>query len=255
MLLRISLIVAIVAGLGVAVLGYLEISDKIPALVKQREDENSAKHVVMNQLAITNRILVKTKSELASTQQELADTKSERDKAQAAADTAQHQVESLTDKLAKATQERDDAQNNLASYTATGLTAAQVGKLNHDLKDANAELAAITDEKIVLQHVRDKLLEELSIYREPNHVVQLPANLRGKVVTVDPKWEFVVLNIGEDQGLKDRGEMLVSRDGRLIGKVIVRTLQKDRSIANFVPGWELGQITEGDLVSPAHPAS
>ena len=255
MLLRISLIVAIVAGLGVAVLGYLEISDKIPALVKQREDENSAKHVVMNQLAITNRILVKTKSELASTQQELADTKSERDKAQAAADTAQHQVESLTDKLAKATQERDDAQNNLASYTATGLTAAQVVALNHTLKDAKAEIAAINDEKIVLQRVRDKLLEELLTYREPNHDVQLPADLRGKVVTVDPKWEFVVLNIGEDQGLKDRGEMLVSRDGRLIGKVIVRTLQKDRSIANFVPGWELGQITEGDLVSPAHPAS
>jgi len=255
MLLRISLIVAILAGLGVAVLGYLEVSDKIPALVKQRDDENSAKHVVMTQLANTNRILVKTKSELASTQQELADTKNERDKAQAAADQAQHQVDALNDKLAKATQERDDAQNQLGAYSATGLSPDQVNHLNRDLKDAKLEIAAVSDEKKTLQRVVIRLKDELAKYIEPNHDVLLPADLRGQIVTVDPKWEFVVLNIGENQGLKQDGELLVSRDGKLIGKVIVRSLEKDRAIANFVPGWEVGSITEGDLVSPAHPAS
>jgi hypothetical protein len=43
MLLRISLIVAILAGLGAGVVSYLEISDKIPALTKQRDDEHQAK--------------------------------------------------------------------------------------------------------------------------------------------------------------------------------------------------------------------
>jgi cell shape-determining protein MreC len=72
---------------------------------------------------------------------------------------------------------------------------------------------------------------------------------------VDPKWEFVVLNVGEDQGVISDGELLVSRQGKLVAKVIVRSVEKDRSIANLVPGWKLGEMIEGDDVSPAHPAS
>ena len=30
--------------------------------------------------------------------------------------------------------------------------------------------------------------------------------------------------------------------------------EKDRCIANIVPGWKLGEVIEGDVVSPAHPA-
>ena len=74
-------------------------------------------------------------------------------------------------------------------------------------------------------------------------------------MAVDPKWEFVVLNVGEDQGVLPDGEMLVSRDGKLVAKVIVRSVQKNRCIANIVPGWQLGDIIEGDSVIPAHPAT
>ena len=81
------------------------------------------------------------------------------------------------------------------------------------------------------------------------------ADLKGKIVAVDPKWDFVVLNIGGDQGVLQDGEMLVSRDGKLVAKVIVRSVQKDRCIANVVPGWKLGDVIEGDEVTPAHPAS
>jgi len=64
-----------------------------------------------------------------------------------------------------------------------------------------------------------------------------------------------VLNVGDDQGLKEDGELLVSRDGRLVAKIIVRSIQKDRSIANIMPGWKLGEVIEGDEVTPAHPDS
>jgi hypothetical protein len=53
----------------------------------------------------------------------------------------------------------------------------------------------------------------------------------------------------------ERGELLVNRNGRLVAKVVVRSVQKDRCIANVLPGWELGEVMEGDLVIPAHPAS
>ena len=43
MLLRISLILAILAGLGAGGLAYYEVSTQIPALSKQRDDEKTAK--------------------------------------------------------------------------------------------------------------------------------------------------------------------------------------------------------------------
>jgi hypothetical protein len=71
----------------------------------------------------------------------------------------------------------------------------------------------------------------------------------------DPKWDFVVLSVGEDQGVLEDGELLVNRNGRLVAKVRVRSVQKDRSIANVMPGWKLGDVVEGDAVIPAYPAS
>lgn len=254
MLLRICLIVAILAGIGAGVVSYLDISDKIPALQQQRDSEKAAKEEKIHELALTNAVLVRTQGKLVQTQQDLAETKSERDKAIAHADAQKKRADDLTDKLAKTTKERDMARANLAAYTGTGLTPEQVLSLNKNLKDANAEIAAVNGENGVLNRRVNWLKNRLAIYEGTNTYVTLPASLHGKVLVVDPKWDFAVLNIGEDQGVKQRGELLVSRQGRLVGKVIVRTVQKDRSIANFVPGWKLGQIFEGDQVSPAHPS-
>jgi hypothetical protein len=81
------------------------------------------------------------------------------------------------------------------------------------------------------------------------------ANLRGRILVVDPKWDFVVLNIGENQGVLPEGELLVSREGKLVAKIIVRSVEGNRCIANIMPGWKLGEVIEGDEVTPAHPSS
>ena len=255
MLLRISLIVAILAGLGAGVVSYLEVSDKIPALQKQRDDERQAKVDEIAAHGKTKTKLKQTEGELAQTQQELTDTKGERDKAVARADSQEKRADQLADKLTKTTKERDDAQNEVASYKASGLSPEQVITLNKSLKDARTEIEAINGEKVVLIRTITRLTNELAKYVGPDNVVRLRADLHGKIIVVDPKWDFVVLDIGEDQGVIPEGELLVSRSGKLVAKVIVRTVQKDRSIANLVPGWKLGELTEGDDVCPAHPAS
>ena len=255
MLLRISLIVAILAGLGAGVVSYLDISDKIPALTKQRDDEHTAK---VNEIAAhgkTKNKLKKTQGELASTQQELSDTKGERDKAIARAESQGKRADELADKLNKTSKERDDAQNDLAAYKATGLNPEQVFKLDKNLKSARMEIEAINGEKVVLLRTITRLTNELAKYIGPDNVVKLRADLHGKIIAVDPKWDFVVLDIGEDQGVISDGELLVSRSGKLVAKVVVRSVQKDRCIANLVPGWKLGELIEGDQVCPAHPAS
>jgi len=255
MLLRISLIVAILAGLGAGVVSYLEVSDKIPALKQQRDGEHSAKVTALADLSKTKIELAKTKSDLAQTKQDLADTKSDRDKAVARADAQSKRADELTDKLAKATQERDEAQNQLAAYKATDLTPDQVVKLGKTLKDAQNQIDAITGEKVVLQRSLIGVKARLARYEGPDTDIKLRADLKGKVIVVDPKWDFVVLDVGEEQGIIQDGELLVSRDGKLVAKIVICSVQKDRCIANIMPGWKLGELIEGDQVTPAHPAS
>jgi hypothetical protein len=255
MLLRISLIVAIIAGLAAGGLGYYEVSTQVPSLQKQRDDETAAKDEANKNLASTKVTLKKTQADLVQTQQDLADTKTARDQAIARAEAQSKRADELSDKLAKATQERDDAQNELAAYQATGLKPEQVIALNKELKDASAEIVAINGEKAVLQRSLIKVTVAYQKIVGPDYTVKLPADLHGKIVVVDPKWDFVVLNVGDDQGALEDGEMLVSRDGKLVAKVIIRSVQKDRCIANIVPGWKIGEMFEGDDVTPAHPAS
>lgn len=255
MLLRISLIVAILAGLGAGVVSYFEVSDKIPALVKQRDDEKTAKVAELAAHAKTKTELGKTKSDLAQTQSELAETKTARDKALARADAQTKRGDELSVKLTKVSQEREEAQNELASFKSIGLTPEQILKINSNLKDAQAEIEAVNGEKKVLQRNLVRMQTRLNKYEGTNAFVVLRANLSGKILVVDPKWDFVVLDIGEDQGVLPEGELLVSRSGKLVAKVIVRSVQKDRCIANVVPGWKIGEPVEGDVVSPAHPAT
>ena len=49
--------------------------------------------------------------------------------------------------------------------------------------------------------------------------------------------------------------MLVSRDGRLVARIIISDVQKDRCIANVMPGSKISEVLEGDQVIPAYPES
>ena len=255
MLIRISLILAILAALAVGVVNFVFVKDKINTLVADRNTNRDNWHSTQAQLAQTNAVLVKTQSTLKQTQQDLADTQSERDKAVATAAAQSKRADGLADQLATATKERDDAQNELAAYKASGYKPEQIAGLVKTLKQSQDEIDAINAEKSVLQHTVARLQTQLYSLIGSNIVVTLRPDLHGKILVVDPKWDFVVLDIGEDQGVLPNGELLVSRDGKLVAKVIVRTIEKDRCIANVIPGWKLGDVIEGDEVSPAHPAS
>jgi hypothetical protein len=255
MLIRISLIVAIIAGLAVGALNFVYVKEKITTLQSELKKESDAHKEFQGKYNVAQKDLTKTTAELKQTKAELEATVAAKEKADADLVAQTKRVDKLTEDLNKTRQEREDAQQQLAAYKATRVTPEQILRMDKEFKTLQESLAvAETENKVLLQRAK-KLETELAVYRDPNFFVTLPASLKGKVLTADPKWNFVVLNVGEDQGVLERGELLVNRDGRLVAKVVVRTVQKDRCIANVLPGWELGEVMEGDLVIPAHPAS
>ena len=85
MLIRISLILAIVAALAVGAVNFFVVKDKINTLVTDRNTNRDGWHATQAELAQTKTVLVKTQGDLKQTQQDLADTQAERDKAVASA--------------------------------------------------------------------------------------------------------------------------------------------------------------------------
>jgi len=253
---RISLIVAILAALGAGTLNVLQVRDHINTLISQREDQRTQKETAQADASKTHAELTKTQGTLAQTQQQLADSQAAQKKAETLAAAQQKKADDLAAQLAKATQDRDTAQAQLAAYNATGKSPEEILKLIALIKQDQDTIAAINAEKAVLSRNLLRMQNQLNeLLGNENYVVKLRSDLKGQVVVVDPKWDFVVLNIGDEQGVLQDGEMLVSRNGKLVAKVIVRTVEKDRSVANIMPGWKLGDVFEGDQVTPAHPAS
>ena len=255
MLIRICLIVAIIAGLAVGGLNFVKVKEKITTLQVNLKQQTNGRIKAETELASTKKDLDKRTAELKQTKTELEAATAAKEKADADLAAQTKRANKLTEDLTKSRQERDDALSELGAYKATHVTPQQILGMNKEFKTLQDNLAVSESENKILMQKLKKTETELAVYRDPNFFVTLPAGLKGKVLVADPKWNFVVLNVGEDQGILERGELLVNRNGRLVAKVVVRSVQKDRSIANVLPGWELGEVMEGDLVIPAHPAS
>jgi hypothetical protein len=255
MLIRICLILAIVAGLAAGGLNFFMLKEKITTLKEDDRVQTEGRKKAETDLAKTRSDLTKTTAELTQTKATLETTTSERDTAQAAAAAATKKADGLTADLAKTRTERDNAQADLSAYKATSFSPEQIVAMGKQYKGLENALAGQREENKLLDQKLKKTQAELDNYIDPNRPIPLPAHLAGKVLISDPKYNFVILSVGEEQGVVKRGQMLVNRKGKLVAKVQVTSVQKDRCVANVLPGWELGDVEEGDLVIPAYPQS
>lgn len=127
-------------------------------------------------------------------------------------------------------------------------TQAQIRQKLATFTEVNNQRANFLAENTILLSQIEKLGVELSRYTGTSVKVTLPQNLHGTVTAVDAQFDFVVLDIGESQGAREHGELLVSRGEKLIGKLRILDVKKDHSIANILPDWKQGEIQTGDLV-------
>lgn len=249
MLRRIFTILAILASIGVVVVVQTQVRPLIQGIMDEREknakdrDSNKARYTkAETALKNTSNELVTTTSNLRNTTSELESTKGNLAKANTELDTTKQSLQ-------KAKDGEKEAKQSLEAWTILGIKPEGVKTLQDQaVKDKETIGAMDTENKVLNGKVR-KLETELAKYLDPeNYVVPLPKGLAGNVLVVDPKWEFVLLDIGEKQGVLKDGIMLVHREGKLVGKVRIKTVMPERSIANIMPGWKVTDIQEKDKV-------
>jgi len=119
------------------------------------------------------------------------------------------------------------------------------------LRTVERERDVYTTENKTLTKKVANLQRELDRYTGgEERPVDLPPGTRGTVIAVDPKYDFVVLDIGGNQGVLENARMLVNREGKFIGKIKITSVEPNRSIANVLPEWKQEgiEIMEGDQV-------
>lgn len=248
MLTRISLIVVILAGIGAIVFGQMQVKQKIDETIQAR---NTFHQNWQKELARANKL----EKDLAQAQEDLKQKEAELAAAQKQIQAKDAEIAQLHTDLDRANEqlriaraERDKAQAELTRYQLTGLQPEEIKEVIARLKDSLDKVktleGTITDKDREINGLKVRIAELVG----DEAPVILPAGLKGKIVTVDPKWDFVVINLGKEDGLLLNGQMLVSRDGKLLAKVKIVNVMENRAIANVMSGWKLNDIMEGDTV-------
>ena len=132
--------------------------------------------------------------------------------------------------------------------------APSVAELQAQLDDARKQMESAENEKTFLT---EKLQPgSRGQIRGPEVMVQerraptFRPSVRGTVLAVNQAYNFVVLNLGDRQGLEPNAEMLVLRDTTIIGKIRISSVEPSTAIGDIL-GNSLArgvQVQPGDTV-------
>ncbi len=251
MAIKILLILALLTGGGSIAVSHFMVKPRIEKAEKEAKDnlqkfnaETAAKNRIQGELNETKQTLETTKSELETTKTALAGKTSE-------AEAANAKVTELTGTV----KTRD---GTIAKLIADNKDFVEFGKSMDDIKATYAKVPVLTKERDVftaenkvlqtrVNGLVNKLreLDKNSLIAPP---VRLPAGLSGKVISVDPRYEFVIINVGGKQGALVDGEMVITRGGEMVGKLRISTVEADYSVANIILSWKKKDAVEGDTV-------
>jgi hypothetical protein len=252
MLLKLSLGLAILLGLATIFFTHTQVNGKIQTLTTERDEtkarldtvEKSERTLRTDKKNLTTQLEASTTA-LGEATNRLAD-------AQAKAQEQQTRADRAAAELTTVTGERNVAQQELSQWRLFEMTPEQIRNNLSRLRQVERERDTLVADNQALNRRRTDLQRRLDRYEGSRDVeIELPVAAKGNVVAVDPKYDFVILSIGSDQGLVPNARLLVNRDGKLIGQVKVTSVQPGRAIANVLPEWKQDEIMEGDQVIPS----
>lgn len=123
---------------------------------------------------------------------------------------------------------------------------AQLDDARKQLENAERENAFLSEK---IKNNNDRTTQ-LTQERKRHETATGRAGLRGTILAVNQAYNFVVLNLGGRQGVVANAEMLVLREGTLIGKIRVSSVEPSTAIGDIISSsLERGvQVQPGDVV-------
>ena len=184
-----------------------------------------------------------TQTDLENTRQDLENTRAELENTKAQLEDARTQIVQLNETIRGKDQELEEKSNLIAGLEDEKATlTAQVADLTAQIASLQDQVAQLEEDKSVLETQLEKCDKEL--HKE----ITMKPGTTGKIVYANKEWNFVVIDIGSNQGVQATAEMIIHRDDNMIGKIKISAVRDDVSIAEVMTDYQKDTVKEGDDV-------
>jgi peptidoglycan hydrolase CwlO-like protein len=179
---------------------------------------------------------------VAKAEADLVKLQTEKAELQTKLQAAQTEVTSLQSRVEEAGAKPSE---NPGAPSLTELQA-QLDEARHQLENAEHENTFLSEKIRNAQESTTRLEEE----KKHRSAGAAKAGVRGIVLAVNQAYNFVVLNLGGRQGVEPNAEMLVFREGTMIGKIRVSSVEPSTAIGDIISGSLARgvQVQPGDIV-------
>jgi len=232
---KILLIISIVLIAVSAGLGYMTMGKKA-SLRQDLAQSETAKKAAQDDLTKAQGDVKAAKAQLKSATEELTTTKSDLASAQDEVKSTKSQLTALQDENKKL---QEQIAQNSTKTDNTGAPVPAQDETATKLKEAEAKIAELQQVnqtmtvKVTEAEGRAKSMEgELAHYKGQARA----KGLEGQVLAVNGAYNFVVLSIGDRQGVVMNAQMVIFRGDRMVARVKVTSVEPSTSIADIIPG-------------------
>ncbi len=197
--------------------------------------------------------VAQTQEELISVRDQLAKALEEQEVLSQTIQAHQGEKDALDQQIASITAERDELQT-------------QLSRLKETRDDLQGQLASAKQHQESLESRMKELprpgveLQPVSVGNQPRvsdapvpstyvDITPVPAvSNEGQVLVINREYDFIVMDLGKNQGLNVGQEFQVVRGDQVLGTVKVEKIYDDLSAAAVLPSSNIGDFREGDFV-------
>ena len=240
-----------------AIFGLLN-SHKVNALHTRVANANAARDAAEHRRMTQERDLKTGEPTVAAGETKIAEAENKPAKAEADVAGLQKEKADLQTKLEASQTEIASLQKRIEEAGTTAKPSesppagsspelqAQLDDARHQLDSAEKEKSFLSEKLRAAQEHSTQVPEEKKRRETP---VRRPG-VRGTVLAVNQAYNFVVLNLGARQGVEPNSEMLVLREGTLIGKIRISSVEPATAIGDIITNSLARgvQVQPGDIV-------
>ncbi|MDQ3199948.1 MAG: hypothetical protein ABIR38_08765 [Chthoniobacterales bacterium] len=222
------------------IFGFLN-TNKVKGLRGELDTTLSAKQTAERSRSLTEKKLKLRETDLAAATSKATAAEEKASSIEADLTKAQNEKAEFDAKLQASESQIADLQKRVADATVSGVDGAPEGVSPNEMKamldDAKSQLEAAEQEKTVLADKVKSAQDRVAAMEEEKRRRDSGANtpgVHGTVLAVNQAYNFVVLNLGERQGVVPNSELLVMRQGALIGKLRISSVEPTTSIGDII---------------------
>jgi len=231
--------------LGATALGYLNYR-RYKAIIAEQS------HTIQQQRQLSLKLEEDLKSTKETLSTEASDQEKNKNEVQEIKKTEEKAINDLTEvqkQLAAKEEELTQVKGNLAAKTAR----AQELEAQQQAVTANKKQAEEVPAKHKKSNGKTKAapLEHKEAPLVNHKEAAVPAGQEGKVLAVNQTWNFIVINLGDQNGILNGSEVLIKKDAQVIAKAKITSVEPLTSVADLISGSLLPGTTVqvGDLVT------